>query len=122
MAVSQKAGQPEFIAQEEHVEYRDQDGNLLDEAQVADLLAEGKATFQTKYETRTRMVDEFGNEVNASGVAPDHPDVEGQNPDTKGVPEEKGRSQPADAKAGGSVKKEDDGKAKPASDASEATK
>lgn len=122
VAVSQKAGQPEFIAQEEHVEYRDQDGNLLDEAQVADLLAEGKASFQTKYETRTRMVDEFGNEVNASGVAPDHPDVEGQNPDTKGVPEEKGRSQPADAKAGGSVKKEDDGKAKPASDASEATK
>lgn len=122
VAVSQKAGQPELIAQEEHVEYRDQDGNLLDEAQVADLLAEGKASFQTKYETRTRMVDEFGNEVNASGVAPDHPDVEGQNPDTKGVPEEKGRSQPADAKAGGSVKKEDDGKAKPASDASEATK
>ena len=120
--VSKKAGDEQFIAQEEHVEYRDQDGNLLDEAQVAELIAEGKASFQTKYETRTRMVDEFGNEVNASGVAPDHPDVQGQNPDTKGVPEEKGRSQPADVKAGGSVKKEDDGKAKPASDASEATK
>lgn len=121
-AVSQKAGEQQIIAQEEHVEYRDQDGNLLDEAQVAELLAEGKASFQTKYETRTRMVDEFGNEVNASGVAPEHPDVQGQNPDTKGVPEEKGRSQPADVNAGGSVKKEDDGKAKPASDASEATK
>jgi dolichyl-phosphate-mannose-protein mannosyltransferase len=122
VGVSQKAGEPQVIGQEEHVEYRDQNGNLLDEAQVAELLAEGKASFQTKYETRTRMVDEFGNEVNASGVAPDHPDVQGQNPDTKGVPEEKGRSQPADVNAGGSVKKEDDGKAKPASDASEATK
>lgn len=111
-----------MVGQEENVEYRDQNGNLLDEEQVALLLAEGKASFQTKYETRTRMIDEFGNEVNASGVAPDHPDVEGQNPDTKGVPEEKGRSQPAEVKAGGSVKKEDDGKAKPASDASEATK
>lgn len=111
-----------MISHEEHVEYRDQNGNLLDEAQVQALLAEGKASFQTKYETRTRLVDEAGNEVNASGVAPDHPDVEGQNPSTKGVPEEQARSQPADAKAGGSVKKGDDGKAKPASDASEATK
>jgi dolichyl-phosphate-mannose-protein mannosyltransferase len=95
---------------------------LLDEAQVAELMAEGKASFQTKYETRTRLVDESGNVVAPSGVAPDHPDVEGINPDTKGVPEEKGRSQPADANAGSSVKNLDEGKAKPASDASEATK
>jgi dolichyl-phosphate-mannose-protein mannosyltransferase len=110
------------IAQEEKVEYRDQDGNLLDEAQVQALLAEGKATFETKYETRTKLVDEQGNEVNPAGVAPDHPDAEGVNPSTKGVPEEHGNKSPADAQAGGSVKKPDDSKAKPASDASEATK
>jgi dolichyl-phosphate-mannose-protein mannosyltransferase len=111
------------IAQEEKVEYRDQDGNLLDEAQVQALLAEGKASFQTKYETRTKLVDEHGNEVNPSDIAPPHPDVEGQNPQTKGVPEEQANVSPADAEAGGSVKKgDDDSKAKPASDASEATK
>ncbi|KAG9771237.1 PMT-domain-containing protein, partial [Aureobasidium melanogenum] len=121
-AVTPQVGEGSVIAKEEHVEYRDQDGNLLDEAQVAALMAEGKASFQTKYETRTRMVDEYGNEVNPSGVAPEHPDAEGQNPSTKGVPEDQARSQPPDVNAGGSVKKGDDGKAKPASDASEATK
>jgi len=121
-AVTPQAGEPNVIGREEHIEYRDQDGNLLNDAQVASLLAEGKASFETKYETRTRMVDEYGNEVNPSGVAPGHPDVEGQNPSTKGVPEEQANSKPAEANAGGSVKKEEDGKAKPASDASEATK
>jgi dolichyl-phosphate-mannose-protein mannosyltransferase len=94
------------------------------------LLAEGKATFQTKYETRTRLVDEHGNLLDEkggeasrlSGVAPDHPDVEGQNPSTKGVPEDQANKSPPEAQAGGSVKKVDEGKAKPASDASEATK
>lgn len=121
-AISKQIGEGRVIAQEEKVEYRDQDGNLLNEDQVQALLAEGKASFQTKYETRTRLVDEQGNEVNASGVAPDHPDVEGQNPNTKGVPEDKANKSPADARAGGSLKKADDGKAKPASEASEATK
>ncbi|KIX06467.1 uncharacterized protein Z518_04443 [Rhinocladiella mackenziei CBS 650.93] len=121
-AVTPHVGEPNVISSEERVEYRDQNGNLLDEAQVAALLAEGKASFQTKYETRTRLVDEDGNEVNSSGVAPDHPDVDGQNPSTKGTPEEQARNQPADAKAGGSVKKGNNGKAKPASDASEGTK
>lgn len=121
-AVTPQVGEPNVIGREERVEYRDQDGNLLNEAQVASLLAEGKASFQTKYETRTRMVDEYGNEVNPSGVAPDHPDVQGVDPSTKGVPEEKANSKPAEANAGSSVKKEEDSKAKPASDASEATK
>ena len=118
-----------MISQEDKVEYRDQDGNLLDEARVQELLAEGKASFQTKYETRTRLVDEHGNlleehggDSNPSGVAPDHPDVEGQNPETKGVPGQRVNSSPAQAQAGGSVKDVDEGKAKPASDASAATK
>ena len=46
---------------EEKVEYRDEDGNLLDEEQVKAL--EGKVSFSTRYETRTRLVDEYGNEV-----------------------------------------------------------
>lgn len=74
---------------EERIEYRDQDGNLLDEEQVKAL--EGKVEFKTRYETRTRVVDAQGNEVllpageqppqeqeeAAAGVAPPHPDVEG---------------------------------------------
>jgi dolichyl-phosphate-mannose-protein mannosyltransferase len=77
---------------EERVEYRDQDGNLLDEEQVKAL--EGKVEFKTRYETRTRVVDAQGNEVllppgeqvpqaqepeqaEAAGVAPPHPDAEG---------------------------------------------
>ena len=50
---------------EEKVEYRDEEGNLLDEAQVKAL--EGKVSFSTRYETRTRLVDELGNEV-AEGI------------------------------------------------------
>ncbi|CCU81989.1 unnamed protein product [Blumeria hordei] len=39
----------------EKVEYRDQDGNLLDLNQVKSL--EGKVSFKTRYETRTRLAD-----------------------------------------------------------------
>jgi dolichyl-phosphate-mannose-protein mannosyltransferase len=75
---------------EERVEYRDQDGNLLNEEQVKAL--EGKVEFKTRYETRTRVVDAQGNEIllpagaevpqeqeqpAAPPVAPPHPDVEG---------------------------------------------
>ena len=109
------------INREETVEYRDQHGNLLDEAAVQALLKEGKAKFETKYETRTRVVDEMGNEV--PPVAPDHPDEQGQNPDTKGVPAGKGQSKPADAQASAeSVEGDKKKSAQPASDANEATK
>jgi dolichyl-phosphate-mannose-protein mannosyltransferase len=46
---------------EEKVEYRDEEGNLLDEEQVKAL--EGKVSFSTRYETRTKLVDEYGREV-----------------------------------------------------------
>jgi len=46
---------------EEKVEYRDDQGNLLDEEQVKAL--EGKVSFSTRYETRTRVVDQMGNEI-----------------------------------------------------------
>ncbi|KAL8383568.1 hypothetical protein RB595_010660 [Gaeumannomyces hyphopodioides] len=101
------------LSREERVEYRDQDGNLLDEEQVKAL--EGKVEFKTRYETRTRVVDEQGREISnadeaaaaaaaaaqaaaqkapeappagqekpvAVGVAPPHPDVEGAAESTK---------------------------------------
>jgi dolichyl-phosphate-mannose-protein mannosyltransferase len=110
------------ISQEEKIEYRDQNGNLLDEAQVQALMAEGKASFETKYETRTRLVDEAGNEVPPPGLAPEHPDAEGQNPSTKNLKEEQAAKSPAEAQAAGSIKQRDAGKPKPASDANAATK
>ena len=67
------------LSREEKIEYRDQDGNLLDEEQVKAL--EGKVSFSTRYETRTRVVDAQGREIadgsaGAEGIAPPHPDVE----------------------------------------------
>jgi dolichyl-phosphate-mannose-protein mannosyltransferase len=50
-----------LVGTEEHVEYRDQDGNILDPEQVKAL--EGQVSFETKYETRYRMIDEDGNEL-----------------------------------------------------------
>lgn len=120
----QPVGEQRVIGREEKIEYRDQDGNLLDDTQVSVLEQDGKVTFKTKYETRTRLVDADGNEIPGSdGVAPEHPDVDGQNPDTSGVQDDS-QSQPADAEVlrAGSVNKESDGRAMPASDANEATK
>jgi len=55
------------------VEYRDENGNVLDDAQVEAL--RGQVEFQTRYETRTRLVDGDGKEiynkvVEGSGPAP----------------------------------------------------
>ncbi len=95
---------------------------MLDDEQVKALQSDGKVSFSTKYETKTRLVDADGNEIADPQLAPQHPDVEGQNPDTKGVKDDE-KSQPADAKVSeGSANREDDGKAMPASDANEATK
>jgi dolichyl-phosphate-mannose-protein mannosyltransferase len=85
------------VSKEERIEYRDENGRILDDEEVAELA--GKVSFKTRYETRTRIVDAQGNEiyeglVNAhgaeaqggeeeAGVAPPHPDVEGQNPETQ---------------------------------------
>ena len=69
-------GIPEGGLTEEKIEYRDEDGNLLDDEQVKAL--EGKVSFSTRYETRTRLVDEDGNEVyqgeDEAGVAGTSPD------------------------------------------------
>lgn len=109
------------IRREEKVEYRDQDGNLLNEEQVAALA--GKVDFQTRYETRTRVIDADGNEIpeSSAGTAPPHP--ADREPETAADdPENDGRQLPATASPEGDIAKEKlvpknkDGKPKPASE------
>ena len=85
----EKAVLPEGALTEEKVEFRDENGNLLNEEQVKAM--EGKVSFSTRYETRTRLVDQDGNEIHdgvveegdaeAAGVA--GVVAEGRNPDTQ---------------------------------------
>ncbi|KAF1814530.1 protein mannosyltransferase 1 [Eremomyces bilateralis CBS 781.70] len=87
------------IGREENVEYHDEHGNTLNDEQVSAL--QGKVSFQTRYETRTRIVDADGNEISNEGVAPPHPDVEGQNPETGDVNEEEASDAPPTVPAEG---------------------
>lgn len=127
--VSDKPAPPvagKVIGQEEKVEYRDQDGNILNEEQVKEL--QGKVKFETKYETRTRVVDDSGNELpvpeggwpaDIAGVAPPHPDVQGVDRETV---KDKKVDPPKDAAASRDGEKESEwSKAKPASEGKEAT-
>ena len=109
------------VAREETIEYRDQDGNLLDEAAVAAL--EGKVEFRTEYEVRTQLVDEQGRKVagsgEAEGVAPPHPDIDGADPETKAPHgSEIVDNEQVSSKGAGAG---DEGAAKPASEGLEAT-
>lgn len=95
-----KAGQS-LVAREEKIEYRDQDGNLLDPEQVKSL--EGQVSFKTRYETRTRMVDAQGNVINPlpgepESIAPPHPDVDNVDPETLNAQKPLGDSGPASQK------------------------
>jgi len=124
-----------LLHSEERVEYRDQDGNLLNEEQVKAL--EGKVEFKTRYETRTRVVDAQGNEIllppgeqpqqaqeqepaAPAGVAPPHPDVEGANSETakRVVPDE---PIPEPKKSVEGEKEREEKAAKPASEKNEAS-
>lgn len=124
------AGEPS-ISRVEKVEYRDQDGNILDEEQVKEL--EGKVSFETRYETRTRVIDSEGKEIadnpiGGEGVAPPHPDVERLPETAAGMPEDDGREKPATASPEKdigkekSVEKADEGRPRPASEPQEATR
>ena len=118
------------LNREERVEYRDQDGNILDEMDVKSL--EGKVSFSTRYETRTRVIDVEGNEIGegsagAEGFAPPHPDVD-REPETASDEAVEGRDYPATASPQDDLKKEksveegNDKKPRPASEGREATK
>jgi len=116
------------VRKEERIEYRDESGRVLDDDEVSALA--GKVSFKTRYETRTRVVDGEGNEIyeglvdahgdaEEHGVAPPHPDVEGQNPETRdqaAAPE--ANEIPATVEVAEDQKKE----AQPASEAQSATK
>ena len=99
---------------EERVEYRDENGRLLNEAQVKEL--EGKVEFTTRYETRTRLLDTAGNEVDEI-VAEGNDDggeesstvpakADGEDPETSGVKVGKASDRPAKVAVGEDVVKE----------------
>jgi dolichyl-phosphate-mannose-protein mannosyltransferase len=90
---------------EEKVEYRDENGNLLDEAQVKEL--EGKVSFSTRYETRTRLVDAAGNEIYNEVVEPGVAGTmaDGPDPETEGQAE--ASAQPPKVNVDGDVEKEE---------------
>ncbi len=125
--------QEAIVSTEERIEYRDQNGNLLNEEEVASL--EGKVSFKTRYETRTRVIDAAGNEIinepaaGGADLAPPHPDVD-REPETvaKVAGEGDERQYPAtasveeDVKKENSVEKADTKKPRPASESREATR
>lgn len=103
-----------LLKREERIEYRDQDGNVLDEEKVKAL--EGKVEFRTRYETRTRVIDAEGNVLPDNiVVAPPNPDVEGL--DTQTAKKEQGDELVPDAKE--SIEGDQEAKAKAAKPASE---
>jgi dolichyl-phosphate-mannose-protein mannosyltransferase len=124
------------VSKEERIEYRDENGRVLDDEEVSALA--GKVSFKTRYETRTRIVDAQGNEIYEGlvdahgaeeevGVAPPHPDVEGRNPETQqgSEPAEASDAPPTvevieDQQKERSVE-QDNHEAKPASEAQTAT-
>ncbi|EEQ90815.1 dolichyl-phosphate-mannose-protein mannosyltransferase [Blastomyces dermatitidis ER-3] len=118
-------GQKLVSTQLESVVYRDQDGNILNDEEVAALGRDGNVSFETRYETKTRIIDGHGREVGGEQPAPHHPDAEGQNPETAGkgggagdAPVDKPASVLGDEK---SVER-DESKPKPASEGNEATR
>ena len=94
---------------EEKIEFRDENGELLDDEQVKAL--EGKVSFSTRYETRTRVVDGAGNEIynalveegdgsqGVHGTAADGPD-----PETGDA--QRANTEPASVGVEGDVRKE----------------
>lgn len=78
------------VSKEERIEYRDENGRVLDDEEVAALA--GKVSFKTRYETRTRVIDGQGKElyeglVDAHDEAEEHGSAgtiaEGSNPETQ---------------------------------------
>ncbi|CAK3793415.1 glycosyltransferase family 39 [Lecanosticta acicola] len=118
------------IPVQEKVEYRDEEGNILNDEQVAAL--QGKVSFSTRYETRTRLVDQMGNEVDDGSLPGEDEGAakpDGVDPATAGrdVGEGEPSTAPAANEAGEDVKKEQsirDAKAtpEPESEAAKATR
>ena len=126
----------DMVAAGVDLEYRDENGRVLNDEEVAALA--GKVSFKTRYETRTRIVDANGKEIHeelvaareeeGAGVAPPHPDVEGRNPETQGEAQAEASEAPPTVEAVGDERKEASvegqggaNEAKPASEAKAAT-
>ena len=122
-SVTPEPKHPRLRGSKARVEFRDEHGNVLDESLVSSLQKEGKVSFETRYETRTRLAHGHQVDIVDGQVAPPHPDVEGQNPETVGDHEK----QPADdspaSAVGGkrSLEKAESQEAKPGSEGNEAT-
>lgn len=84
-ALSPMGDTTNVIEYEQHVEYRDQDGNLLNEEQVRAL--EGQVEFKTIYETTTRLLDVHGNEL-PEGYVVDELKTVGEEGETEPIPVE----------------------------------
>ncbi|TKX20139.1 dolichyl-phosphate-mannose--protein mannosyltransferase [Elsinoe australis] len=81
---------------EEKVEYRDQNGKIMNEEEVKAL--EGKVSFSTRYETRTRVLDADGKQL-AEGLVEEESPVaakpDGEEPATAKAPEDAAITKPA---------------------------
>lgn len=107
------------------VEYRDQNGKVLDENLVASLRAEGKVKFETRYEPGQPLQNAHDVPIVDGQLAPPHPDVQGQNPETGSAPEDSVPPESPASVADGnerSVEQSSSMEAKPASEGNEATK
>lgn len=106
------------------VEYRDQHGNVLPDDLVSSLRDEGKVKFETRYESKSRLQNAQEIPIVDGQLAPPHPDVEGQNPETGGSPEDSVPPEsPASVEQGNerSAEQPKSPEAKPASDGNQAT-
>lgn len=117
-----KSGRPGGVADDEVIEYRDQDGNLLSEEEVLRLQENGEVKFETKVETRTEHILEESPapENEQAGVAPPHPDVEGVNSETIQKEQKDGIPKNAAASLDGEKEAQNE-QAKPASEGQDAT-
>lgn len=116
---------PKLAGSMARVEYRDQHGNVLPEDLVASLRADGKVKFETRWESQSRLQHAHEIPIVDGQLAPPHPDVEGQNPETRGSPDDSvPPEKPASVVEGNerSSEKFDSPQAKPASEGNEATK
>lgn len=101
------AGDAMYSTVEEKIEYRDEQGNLLDEEQVKAL--GNSVSFSTRYETRTRLVDQAGNEVHNDEADESFAGTlaEGEDPSTKAtLGEAEANTQPPVANADADLAKE----------------
>lgn len=115
--------QPSLKGKKARVEYRDENGSVLPESLVSALRQNEKVKFETRFEYRSRLANGHEVDVVDGKVAPPHPDVEGQNPQT--VQDEERRpveDVPAPVPGDGKSSEESNSpEAKPASEGNEAT-